>query len=52
MTDNESNIKHLIQEYLLDEGLLRKKIPIDDKKLEFGYQDILPPSTIAQKMVV
>ncbi len=38
MTDNESNIKHLIQEYLLDEGLLRKKIPIDDKKLEFGFQ--------------
>ena len=52
MTDNESNIKHLIQEYLLDEGLLRKKIPIDDKKLEFGFQFIFPPSPIAQKMVV
>ena len=52
MTDNESNIKHLIQEYLLDEGLLRKKIPINDKKLEFGFQFIFPPSPIAQKMVV
>jgi len=52
MTDNESNIKHLIQEYLLDEGLLRKKIPIDVKKLEFGFQFIFPPSPIAQKMVV
>jgi hypothetical protein len=52
MTDNESNIKHLIQEYLLDEGLLRKKIPIDDKKLEFGFQFVFPPSPIAQKMVV
>ena len=52
MTDNVSNIKHLIQEYLLDEGLLRKKIPIDDKKLEFGFQFIFPPSPIAQKMVV
>ena len=52
MTDKESNIKHLIQEYLLDEGLLRKKIPIDDKKLEFGFQFIFPPSPIAQKMVV
>ncbi len=51
MTDNESNIKQLIQEYLLDEGLLRKKIPIDDKKLEFGFQFIFPPSPIAQKMV-
>jgi len=54
MTDNESNIKHLIQEYLLDEGLLRKKIQIDDKKLEFGFQFIFPPTTgpIAQNMVV
>lgn len=52
MTDSESNIKHLIQEYLLDEGLLRNKIPPDDKKLEFGFQFVFPPGPIAQKMVV
>jgi len=52
MTDNVSNIKDLIQEYLLDEGLLRNKITLDDKKLEFGFQFIFPPGPIAQKMVV
>jgi hypothetical protein len=52
MTDNESKIKQLIQEYLLDEGLLRNKIPPDDKKLDFGFQFIFPPGPIAQKMVV
>ncbi|MBY9012424.1 MAG: DUF2299 family protein [Candidatus Lokiarchaeota archaeon] len=52
MTDSVSNIKDLIQEYLLDEGLLRNKIPLDDKKLEFGFQFIFPPGPIAQKMVV
>lgn len=52
MTDSESNIKQLIQEYLLDEGLLRNKIPREDKKLEFGFQFIFPHGPIAQKMVV
>ena len=52
MTDNANNIKNLIQDYLLDEGLLRNKIPIDEKKLEFGFQFVFPPGPIAQKMVV
>jgi len=52
MTDSESDIKQLIQEYLLDEGLLRNKLPLDDKKLEFGFQFVFPPGPIAQKMVV
>jgi len=52
MTNSENKIKLLIQEYLLDEGLLRNKIPSDDKKLEFGFQFIFPPGPIAQKMVV
>jgi hypothetical protein len=52
MTDNESKIKHLIQEYLLDEGLLRNKLPPDDKKIDFGFQFIFPPGPIEQKMVV
>jgi len=53
MIDSESTIKHLIQEYLLDEGLLRNKIPTDGKKLEFGFQFVFPKiGPIAQKMVV
>jgi hypothetical protein len=52
MTDSESKIQHLIQEYLLDEGLLRNKLPLDDKKLDFGFQFVFPPGPIAQKMVV
>ncbi|MHA1459225.1 MAG: DUF2299 family protein [Promethearchaeota archaeon] len=52
MTDKANNIKSLIQDYLLDEGLLRNKIPINDKKLEFGFQFVFPPGPIAQKMVV
>ncbi|MFX0000509.1 MAG: DUF2299 family protein [Candidatus Hodarchaeota archaeon] len=41
MSSNESNIEQLIQEYLLDEGLLRRKI--SDPKLDFGFQFIFPP---------
>ncbi len=54
MTDNANNIKNLIQDYLLDEGLLRNKLPIDEKKLEFGFQFVFPNTKgpIAQKMVV
>ena len=53
MPDTANNIKNLIQDYLLDEGLLRNKISIDEKKLEFGFQFVFPPvGLIAQKMVV
>ena len=41
MSSKEYNIKQLIQDYLLDEGLLRSKI--SDPKLEFGFQFIFPP---------
>jgi hypothetical protein len=41
MSDKESNIKQFIQDYLLDEGLLRGKI--SDPKLDFGFQFIFPP---------
>lgn len=51
MTNSESNIKNLIQEYLLDEGLLRNKIPLQDNKLEFGFQFVFPKN-FPQKMVV
>jgi len=52
MTDTTTNIKNLIQDYLLDTGLEVKKISIDEKKLEFGFQFLFPPGPIAQKMVV
>jgi hypothetical protein len=56
MSDKESKIKHVIQEYLLDEGLLREKI--SDSKLDFGFQFIFPPGNdpmgrpIGRRMVV
>ncbi len=52
MTDTATNVKNLIQDYLLDTGLEVKKISIDEKKLEFGFQFLFPPGPIAQKMVV
>ena len=52
MTNTANNIKNLIQDYLLDTGLEVKKISIDEKKLEFGFQFLFPPGPIAQKMVV
>ncbi len=41
MSSKESKIKHLIHDYLLDEGLLREKIT--DPKVEFGFRFIFPP---------
>jgi hypothetical protein len=56
LSNEKLDIKQLIQDYLLDEGLLRQKIQDNEKKLDFGFQFIFPPGTgpspIAQKMVV
>jgi hypothetical protein len=41
MSKQESKIKQRIQDYLLDEGLLRQKI--SDPKLDFGFRFIFPP---------
>ncbi|MFX0140646.1 MAG: DUF2299 family protein [Candidatus Hodarchaeota archaeon] len=41
MSSKGSKIKQLIQDYLLDEGLLQGKI--SDPKLDFGLQFIFPP---------
>jgi len=41
MSSKENSIQQLIQEYLLDEGLLRRKI--SDPKVEFGFQFVFPP---------
>ena len=37
----ESKIKNLIREYLLDEGILRENVK--DPKIEFGFSFIFPP---------
>jgi len=41
MSDKENKIKHLIHDYLLDEGILREKI--SDPKIDFGFQFVFPP---------
>lgn len=48
----ESKIKHLIREYLIQEGLLRQKLPDSEKKLEFGFQFVFPPGPVSQNMFV
>jgi len=56
MSKKENKIKNLIQDYLLDEGLLREKI--SDPKLDFGFRFIFPPGNdplgrqIGRNMVV
>ena len=56
MTDKENKIKQLIQDYLLEEGLLREKI--SDPKLDFGFQFVFPPGNdptgrpVGRRMVV
>lgn len=46
----EDNIKVLIREYLLDEGLLRKNVK--DPKVEFGFQFSFPPGPMGKIMFV
>ena len=41
MNKKEGGIRDLILEYLLDEDVLKKKIP--DKKIEFGFEFTFPP---------
>lgn len=50
MSAKGSKIKDLVQEYLLDEEILRKKI--DDPKIEFGFQFSFPPGPGGQMMAV
>ena len=47
---SESKIETTIREYLLEEGLLRKKI--QDSKLEFGFQFVFPPGQRGHIMAV
>lgn len=50
MSTKENLTKRIIREYLLDEGLLRKKA--SDARFEFGFQFVYPPSTKAFPMSV
>ncbi len=47
---DESKIKKLIREYLLDEGILREKVK--DPKIEFGFQFTFPPGPMSKIMFV
>ncbi|MFX0188769.1 MAG: DUF2299 family protein [Candidatus Hodarchaeota archaeon] len=48
----KSKIEHLIREYLLDEGILREKIPDPDSKLEFGFIFSYPPRSKGNRMTI
>jgi hypothetical protein len=52
MSMKKINIKELIQEYLLDEGLLREKLPDPNSSLDFGYAFSFPSSQKVQNMSV
>jgi hypothetical protein len=43
MSNEKQSTKELIREYLLDEGLLRKRLPTE--KLDFGFQFTFPPGS-------
>ena len=47
---SETKIKSLVRDYLLEEGLLRKKIT--DPKLDFGFQFTFPPGQGGHIMAV
>ncbi|MFW9771628.1 MAG: DUF2299 family protein [Candidatus Thorarchaeota archaeon] len=51
MAVEESKIKYLIREYLLEEGLLRQNLPDSEQKLEFGFRFVFPPTPIGQNMI-
>ncbi len=46
MTQVDEKLRHLIMDYLSDEGILKEKIP--DPKLDFGYQFYFPPGVDPQ----
>ena len=52
MSIKKIKIKDLIREYLLDEGLLREKLPDPKSNFEFGYAFSYPPGQKVQNMSV
>ena len=50
MSIKKSKIENLIQEYLLEDGLLRERLPDPKSKLDFGFTFTFPPGSKTQKM--
>ena len=50
MSQKKSKIENLIQEYLLEEGLLRERLPDPKSSLDFGFTFTYPPGSKSQKM--
>jgi len=50
MSIKKSKIENLIQEYLLEDGLLRERLPDPKSKLDFGFTFTFPPGPKSQKM--
>ncbi|MFX1387116.1 MAG: DUF2299 family protein [Promethearchaeota archaeon] len=52
MSTEKSKIENLIQEYLLEDGLLRERLPDPNSKLDFGFVFTFPPGPKSQKMSI
>ena len=50
MSIKKSKIENLIQEYLLEAGLLRERLPDPKSNLDFGFTFTFPPGPKGQKM--
>jgi len=50
MSIKKSKIENLIQEFLLEDGLLRERLPDPKSKLDFGFTFTFPPGSKSQKM--
>ena len=50
MSIKKSKIESLIQEYLLEEGLLRERLPDPKSNLDFGFTFTYPPGPKSQKL--
>ena len=52
MSIKKSKIENLIQEYLLEDGLLRERLPDPKSNLDFGFTFTFPPGPKSQKMSI
>lgn len=52
MSIKKSKIENLIQEYLLEDGLLRERLPDPKSNLDFGFTFTFPPGPKNQKMSI
>lgn len=52
MSIKKSKIENLIQEFLLEDGLLRERLPDPKSNLDFGFTFTFPPGPKSQKMSI